>query len=222
MKPVGTEALVRWQHPEHGLLPPGQFIELAEETQLIIPLGWQVIELACEQMQRWDAEGFAMPCVAINISPQQLLQVDFVERLNALVDEKAVHRSRIELEITELMIMQDPDLAMMQLHNLRKSGYRIALDDFGTGYSSLDRLKHLPLDRLKIDQAFTRDIGKNPKDEAVILTIIALGRSLGIEVLAEGVETEAQQAFLAQHDCNSVQGYLLGRPVPPESLKITV
>jgi diguanylate cyclase (GGDEF)-like protein len=222
MKPVGTEALVRWQHPEHGLLPPGQFIELAEETQLIIPLGWQVIELACEQMQRWDAEGFAMPCVAINISPQQLLQVDFVERLNALVDEKEVHRSRIELEITELMIMQDPDLAMMQLHNLRKSGYRIALDDFGTGYSSLDRLKHLPLDRLKIDQAFTRDIGKNPKDEAVILTIIALGRSLGIEVLAEGVETEAQQAFLAQHDCNSVQGYLLGRPVPPESLKITV
>jgi diguanylate cyclase (GGDEF)-like protein len=217
---VGSEALVRWQHPEHGLLGPGQFIELAEETQLIIPLGWQVIEMACEQMQLWDSDGINMPCVAINISPQQLLQVDFVERLNALVDRYGVARDRIELEITELMIMQDPDLAMMQLHGLRESGYRIALDDFGTGYSSLDRLKRLPLNRLKIDQAFTRDIGKNPRDEAVILTIIALGRSLGIEVLAEGVETEAQQAFLARNACDSVQGYLLGRPVAPEQLRL--
>jgi EAL domain-containing protein (putative c-di-GMP-specific phosphodiesterase class I) len=179
-----------------------------------------VIEMACEQMQLWDSDGINMPCVAINISPQQLLQVDFVERLNALVDRYGVARDRIELEITELMIMQDPDLAMMQLHGLRESGYRIALDDFGTGYSSLDRLKRLPLNRLKIDQAFTRDIGKNPRDEAVILTIIALGRSLGIEVLAEGVETEAQQAFLARNACDSVQGYLLGRPVAPEQLRL--
>lgn len=219
---VGTEALVRWQHPEHGLLAPGQFIEMAEETQLIIPLGWQVIEMACEQMQRWEKAGVSMPCVAINISPQQLLQVDFVDRLNALVDHHGVQRQCIELEITELMIMQDPDLAMTQLYSLREAGYRIALDDFGTGYSSLDRLKSLPLDRLKIDQAFTRDIGKNQRDEAVILTIIALGRSLGIEVLAEGVETEAQQSFLIANACDSMQGYLLGRPVPPEQLKVDV
>lgn len=222
MELVGTEALVRWNHPTRGLLAPGHFIELAEETQLIIPLGWQVIELACEQMKRWEQQGIQQPCVAINISPQQLLQIDFVEKLNKLVDGKAVPRTHIELEITELMIMQDPDLAMMQLHRLRESGYRIALDDFGTGYSSLDRLKYLPLDRLKIDQAFTRDIGKNPKDEAVILTIIALGRSLGIEVLAEGVETERQLRFLTQHACNSVQGYLLGRPVPVDELCIDV
>ncbi|GGB85957.1 hypothetical protein GCM10011352_09790 [Marinobacterium zhoushanense] len=222
MSLVGTEALVRWNHPTRGLLAPGHFIEMAEETQLIIPLGWQVIELVCDQMKLWEQRGITPPQVAINISPQQLLQIDFVEKLNKLVDGRGVARTSIELEITELMIMQDPDLAMMQLHRLRESGYRIALDDFGTGYSSLDRLKYLPLDRLKIDQAFTRDIGKNPKDEAVILTIIALGRSLGIEVLAEGVETESQLRFLSDHACNSVQGYLLGRPIPAEELCIGV
>ncbi|MBV1788753.1 EAL domain-containing protein [Marinobacterium sp. D7] len=222
MQLVGTEALVRWNHPTRGLLAPGHFIEMAEETQLIIPLGWQVIELVCDQMKHWEQRGIKPPQVAINISPQQLLQIDFVEKLNKLVDGRGVLRTSIELEITELMIMQDPDLAMMQLHRLRESGYRIALDDFGTGYSSLDRLKYLPLDRLKIDQAFTRDIGKNPKDEAVILTIIALGRSLGIEVLAEGVETESQLRFLGEHACNSVQGYLLGRPIPAEELCIDV
>ncbi|WP_432696149.1 EAL domain-containing protein [Marinobacterium sp. YM272] len=219
---VGTEALVRWQHPERGLLAPGHFIELAEETQLIIPLGWQVIELACEQMVSWSKQGREMPCVAINISPQQLLQVDFVDKLNELIDSQGLERHRFELEITELMIMQDPDLAMMQLHRLRESGYRIALDDFGTGYSSMDRLKHLPLDRLKIDQAFTRDIGKNPKDEAVILAIIALGSALGIEVLAEGVETDEQMSFLAENACDSVQGYLLGRPVAAEFLLLVI
>lgn len=217
---LGTEALVRWLHPERGLLAPGHFIELAEETQLIIPLGWQVIELACEQVVLWDEEGRVMPCVAINISPQQLLQVDFVDKLNDLVDGRGIERHRFELEITELMIMQDPDLAMMQLHRLRDSGYRIALDDFGTGYSSLDRLKHMPLDRLKIDQAFTRDIGKNPKDEAVIQAIIALGNALGIEVLAEGVETVEQLDYLSGNGCDSVQGYLLGRPVSPELLTL--
>jgi len=220
MELIGTEALVRWNHPTRGLLAPGYFIELAEETQLIIPLGWQVIELVCEQMKCWEQQGIEPPKVAINISPQQLLQIDFVEKLNKLVDGQGVSRTSIELEITELMIMQDPDLAMMQLHRLRESGYRIALDDFGTGYSSLDRLKYLPLDRLKIDQAFTRDIGKNPKDEAVILIIIALGRSLGIEVLAEGVETDSQLRFLTEHRCDSVQGYLLGRPIPAEELCI--
>ncbi|TCK04159.1 bifunctional diguanylate cyclase/phosphodiesterase [Marinobacterium mangrovicola] len=217
---LGAEALVRWQHPERGLLAPGEFIELAEETQLIIPLGWQVIELACEQVASWNEQGLKMPCVAVNISPQQLLQMDFVEKLNALVDSHHIARDTFELEITELMIMQDPDLAMLQLHKLRESGYRIALDDFGTGYSSLDRLKHLPLDRLKIDQAFTRDIGRNSRDEAVILTIIALGSALGIEVLAEGVETQAQLDFLCNNDCNSVQGYLLGRPVAPDQLPL--
>jgi len=217
-KLVGVEALVRWQHPERGMMAPGQFIPLAEETQLIIPLGWQVIELACRQMSQWDRAAVEIPCVAINVSPQQLLQVDFVGRLNQLVDKHQVTRQKIELEITEVMIMQDPDLAMLQLHKLREAGYRIALDDFGTGYSSLDRLKLLPLDRLKIDQAFTRDIGRDPKDEAIILTIIALGRSLGIEVLAEGVETELQRRFLQSHECDSVQGYLLGRPVAPQQL----
>lgn len=215
----GVEALVRWQHPQRGLLGPDQFIPLAEETQLIVPLGWQVIEGVCRQMTQWLEEGLDIPLVAINISPHQLLQADFIPRLNALVDEAGLERRRIELEITESMIQQDPDFVIQQLQRLRLSGYHLALDDFGTGFSSLDRLKYLPLNRLKIDKSFTRDIGRNPKDEAVILTVIALGRSLGVEVLAEGVETEKQRDFLKAHHCNSVQGFLLGRPIPADQIK---
>ena len=217
---VGAEALVRWQHPERGLLAPGHFIPLAEETQLIVPLGWKVIELACAQMKAWQQQQVIMPYVAVNISPPQLMQADFVEKLNRLVDQSGVARERIELEITETAIMRDPKYVMSQLDVLSQAGYRLALDDFGTGYSSLNRLKGMPLDRLKIDQSFTRDIGRSPKDEAIIITIIALGRSLGMEVLAEGVEEHEQQLFLSDHGCNSVQGYLYGRPVPAEQIAL--
>jgi EAL domain-containing protein (putative c-di-GMP-specific phosphodiesterase class I) len=217
----GLEALVRWQHPQRGLLGPDQFIPLAEETQLIVPLGWQVIDQACRQLAHWLEQGFDVPLVAINISPQQLLQADFIARLNALVDGFGLERRRIELEITESMIQQDPDFVIQQLQRLRLSGYHLALDDFGTGFSSLDRLKYLPLNRLKIDKSFTRDIGRNPKDEAVILTVIALGRSLGVEVLAEGVETEKQHDFLKAHQCNSMQGFLKGKPVPAELVSLS-
>jgi len=216
----GLEALVRWQHPELGLLPPGQFIPLAEETNLIVPLGWQVIAMACEQIVEWQAAGCDVPPVAVNISPQQLLETDFVEHINSMADRYRVPRSLLELEITESVIMQDPDNAIILLTELRKAGYRLALDDFGTGYSSLSRLKRMPLDRLKIDYSFTRDIGKNPRDEAVILTVIALGQSLNIEVLAEGVETEQQYRFLQNKGCDSVQGFLLGRPVTSDELRI--
>ncbi|GAA0787207.1 hypothetical protein GCM10009109_09510 [Marinobacterium sediminicola] len=216
----GYEALVRWQHPEQGLLGPDRFIPLAEETQLIVPLGWQVIELVCRQLAQWRKEGVNTPLVAINISPQQLLQADFIQRLNQIVAEHELDRHLLELEITESMIMQDPDFVIRQLQRLRLSGYHLALDDFGTGYSSLDRIKYLPLNRIKIDKSFTRDIGRNPKDEAVVLSTIALGHSLGIEVLAEGVETAEQSAFLQKHDCDSVQGYLFGRPQPVEELSV--
>lgn len=216
----GLEVLVRWQHPEKGMMPPGEFIALAEETNLIIPLGWQVIELACEQILIWQEQGYMVPPVAINISPKQLLEADFIEHINSILDRFGIARSQIELEITESLIMQDPDYAIEQLNLLRHAGYRLAIDDFGIGYSSLNRLKQLPLDRLKIDYSFTRDIGTNPRDEAIIITVIALGKSLNIEVLAEGVETEAQRAFLKAHGCDSVQGYLLGRPVPEQELRI--
>ncbi|WP_151702923.1 EAL domain-containing protein [Nitrincola alkalilacustris] len=209
----GFEALVRWQHPVKGLLPPGQFIPLAEETNLIVQLGWQVIEMACEQILTWQKEGMVVPPVAVNISPPQLLEMDFIQHINRIVDRYQVPRGLLELEITESLILQDPDMSIDLLGQLRQAGYRLALDDFGTGYSSLSRLKQLPLDRLKIDYSFTRDIGKNPKDEAVILTVIALGHSLQIEVLAEGVETQEQYEFLKLKGCNSVQGFLLGRPV---------
>jgi EAL domain-containing protein (putative c-di-GMP-specific phosphodiesterase class I) len=214
----GLEALVRWQHPEQGLLGPDCFIPLAEETQLIVPLGWQVIEQVCRQLADWRREGISVPLVAVNISPQQLLQADFIRRLNRILAEHELDRRLLELEITESMIMQDPDFVIQQLQRLRLSGYHLALDDFGTGYSSLDRIKYLPLNRIKIDKSFTRDIGRNPKDEAVVISTIALGHSLGIEVLAEGVETAQQSAFLLQQGCDCVQGYLYARPQPAEQL----
>ncbi|WP_162299761.1 bifunctional diguanylate cyclase/phosphodiesterase [Marinospirillum perlucidum] len=218
----GFEALVRWQHPTQGLIPPDQFIALAEETQLIVPLGWQVIDMACQQIALWLEDGIQVPCVAINISPQQLLQSDFIDQLNTIVDAYDLSRKYLELEITETLLHQDPDFAFKQLKSLRLAGYRLALDDFGTGYSSFDRLKYMPLDRLKIDRSFVRDIDKNPKDEAIILAIIGLGKSLEIEVLAEGVETFKQQNFLIQHGCDSVQGYLHGRPQPSSKLFLQV
>lgn len=218
----GLEALVRWQHPQRGMIAPDHFIPLAEETQLIIPLGWMVIDLACRQMSDWLAAGEAVPCVAVNISPLQLMQSDFIEQLNLIVDSYGLQRKRLELEITETLLHQDPDFAFKQLKTLRLAGYRLALDDFGTGYSSFNRLKYMPLDRIKIDRSFVRDIGKNPKDEAIILSIISLSRSLEIEVLAEGVETALQEHFLKTHGCNSVQGYLLGRPVAQPALSKAV
>ncbi|WP_416886449.1 EAL domain-containing protein [Marinospirillum sp.] len=215
----GLEALVRWQHPVRGMIRPDHFIPLAEETQMIIPLGWQVIDQACRQSAQWLEEGYQVPCVAINISPLQLLQADFIEQLNLLVDSYGLHRQRIELEITENLLQQNPDFAFQQLKSLRLAGYRLALDDFGTGYSSLNRLKLMPLDRIKIDKSFIRDIGKNSKDDAIILSIINLGHSLGVEVLAEGVETAQQDRFLRHHGCDTMQGYLLGRPVAQPQLQ---
>lgn len=217
----GLEVLVRWQHPEKGFMLPGKFIPLAEETNLIVPLGWQVIEMACEQIVLWQEQGFMVPPVAINISPKQLLEADFIEHINATLDRFGIAHRQIELEITEGLIMQDPDYAIQKLNQLREAGYRLAIDDFGTGYSSLNRLKQLPLDRLKIDYSFTRDIGTSPRDEAIILTVIALGKSLNIEVLAEGVETEAQQKFLKASGCDSAQGFLLGHPVPMQEIFLT-
>lgn len=209
----GLEALVRWQHPQRGMIPPDRFIGLAEETQLIIPLGWQIINLACQQLASWLNAGAEVPCVAINISPRQLLQSDFISKLNQVVDHHGLERHHLELEITETLLHQDPDFAFRQLKSLRLAGYRLALDDFGTGYSSFSRLKYMPLSRIKIDRSFVQDIGRNPKDEAIIRSIIGLGHRLEIEVLAEGVETQAQQHFLQQHGCDSAQGYLLGKPV---------
>jgi len=216
----GLEVLVRWQHPEKGMMPPGQFIPLAEETNLIIPLGWLVIEKTCQQILSWQEQNLMVPPVAVNISPKQLMETDFLQHLNQLLGQHGIAHEQIELEITESLILQDPENVIQRLNTLQAAGYRLALDDFGTGYSSLSRLKQIPLDRLKIDYSFTRDIGKDPKDEAIILTVIALGKSLNIEVLAEGVETQEQYLFLKHHGCDSVQGYLLGYPVASEDLTL--
>ncbi|MCG6658923.1 EAL domain-containing protein [Halomonas campisalis] len=208
----GVEALLRWDHPRRGMVSPGEFIPLAEETQLIVPIGWQVIEMACRQIAAWDAEALRIPYVAVNISPLQLLQSDFVDCLNRQVDAAGVSRRRLELEITETLLHLDPDFAFQQLKALRHAGYRLALDDFGTGYSSFNRLKKMPLDRIKIDRCFVKDIGRNPKDEAIICSIIDLGHRLEMSVLAEGVETWEQFHYLAAAGCDSMQGFLLARP----------
>lgn len=213
----GVEALLRWEHPQRGMVSPGAFIPLAEETQLIVPIGWQVIEMTCRQIAAWDAAAQPVPCVAVNISPLQLLQSDFVDCLNRLVDAAGVSRHRLELEITETLLHLDPDFAFQQLKALRRAGYRLALDDFGTGYSSFNRLKKMPLDRIKIDRCFVKDIGRNPKDEAIIRSIIDLGHRLDMSVLAEGVETWEQFNYLAAAGCDSMQGFLLARPTAARS-----
>ncbi|SEI70978.1 diguanylate cyclase (GGDEF) domain-containing protein [Allopseudospirillum japonicum] len=208
----GFEALVRWHHPQQGWLSPGEFIPLAEETRLIIPLGWKVIELACQQIRLWLDAGYHPPLVAVNISALQLLQSDFNTKLDSLVHHYGLQAEHLELEITESLLMQDPEYTENKLHQLRHAGYRLALDDFGTGYSSLHRLKRLPLDRLKIDRSFVQDIGQCKEDEAIIQTVLQLGTSLGMQVLAEGIETQEQLMFLARRGCHEVQGFLLGRP----------
>jgi EAL domain-containing protein (putative c-di-GMP-specific phosphodiesterase class I) len=215
-KPLGLEALVRWNHPEFGLVPPGDFIPLAEDTGLIVPLGWRVLEHAlCRLLYRPDL------AVAVNVSARQLSEPDFVPRLTELV--ATVPRGALTLEITESLLIDDPDHIAETLAGLDQVGVRIALDDFGTGYSSLSNLSKLPIHQLKIDRSFVCDLGERPEAEALVSGIINLGHGLELEVVAEGVETELQARRLERLDCDYAQGYLFGRPEPwaePSDAKI--
>jgi diguanylate cyclase (GGDEF)-like protein len=211
---VGMEVLVRWQHPERGLLPPAEFIPLAEETDLIVPVGEWVLRHACVQLQTWLDKGFAPLRVAVNLSGRQLEQPNIVARIAAIVQETGVCPSLLELEITESMIMRDPTRVIGVLWQLKEMGIQLAVDDFGTGYSSLSSLRRFPADMLKIDRSFVRDITSKQGDAAIISGIIALGRSLGLKTIAEGVETREQEQFLKAQRCDLMQGYYLSRPVP--------
>jgi EAL domain-containing protein (putative c-di-GMP-specific phosphodiesterase class I) len=212
---VGMEALIRWRHPEMGMVAPNRFIPLAEETGMILPVGAWVLRTACEQLRTWQREGRDHLRVAVNVSARQLAEPDFVQSVAAVLAETGLKPHCLELELTESTVMNDVEHAISVMRQLKKLGVKLAIDDFGTGYSSLAHLKRFEIDVLKIDQTFVRDLTVDPDDAAIVITIIALASNLDLEVISEGVETEEQIAFLRQHGCQQMQGYYFSRPVPP-------
>jgi diguanylate cyclase (GGDEF)-like protein/PAS domain S-box-containing protein len=210
----GVEALIRWQHPALGLVAPGRFIQLAEEMGLIVPIGTWVMRTACRQSVLWQQEGLGEIRVAVNLSARQFYQQDLVSTISEVLEETGLSAHLLELELTESMMMADVENAAQILHSLKKLGVHLSIDDFGTGYSSLAYLKRFPIDLLKIDQSFVRDITVDADDAAIATSIISLAHSLRLEVIAEGVETEAQLAYLRRHGCDYMQGYYFSRPIP--------
>lgn len=219
---IGAEALLRWRHPERGLVPPGNFIPLAESSGLILPIGEWVLNSACKQLAAWQAEAATRHLrLAVNVSARQFRQSGFADQVRAALDASGAVASGLKLEITETLLVEDVDEAIEKMECIRAMGVGFALDDFGTGYSSLAYLKRLPLEQLKIDRSFVSDMLDSPNDSAIICTVLALGQSLGMTVIAEGVETAAQSDFLARLGCNGYQGYYFGRPAPVEALVLS-
>lgn len=216
---VGAEALIRWQHPERGIVAPGFFIPQAEETGLIINIGDWVLNEACRQIQDWQTRGYKVPRISVNLSRRHLEVKGVIERIDKLLKQSSVPPHLLELEITESAIMRQAEEMISILHQLKEMDLHLAIDDFGIGYSSLNYLKRFPLDRLKIDRSFVNDITTDPEDAAIITAIMALARSLRLEVVAEGVETEAQKNFLRQQNCDIMQGYYLEKPIPAEDFE---
>jgi len=216
---IGAEALVRWMHPEWGLVRPARFISLAEETGLIVPLGEWVLREACRQTRAWLDQGLRPGVVSVNLSARQFRQQDLVRMVSRILEETGLDPAHLEMELTESMVMHNVDSAIATLQGLKSLGLRLSVDDFGTGYSSLSYLKDLPIDALKIDRSFVRDIGGGAETGEGVLAqaIISLGHNLHLKVVAEGVETDAQVRFLRRHGCDEVQGFLYGEPVAPEA-----
>ena len=211
---VGAEALIRWNHPELGQIPPGDFIPLAEETGLIVPIGEWVIDTACAQIRHWKDHGHPDIAIAINLSARQFQQKNLPRTIERGLRLNEIEAQCLELEVTESVVMSNPDEAIPMLQELKRIGFRISLDDFGTGYSSLSYLRRFPIDSLKIDQSFVRDITIDPDDAAITKLVIALAHSMNRKVIAEGVETEAQLKFLQKEQCDEIQGYYFSKPVP--------
>ncbi len=217
--PIGAEALVRWQHPGRGLVSPADFIPLAEESGLIVPLGYQVMESACRQLALWQqAPGTAHLTLAVNVSARQFYQGDLVEQIKRILAMTGASARQLKLELTESTLLDKMDEVVATMHQLKMLGLRFAIDDFGTGYSSLQYLKRLPLDQIKIDQSFVNDFAQNPDGMAIVRAIIAMGLALQLDVIAEGVETQEQWQLLIQHGCHAFQGYLFCRPLPADQL----
>lgn len=217
---VGAEALLRWHHPVRGMVSPALFIPIAEETRMILAIGHWVLETACTKLVSWAKQpNTSMLTLAVNVSERQFRQPEFVEQIFNILDHFGANPNRLKLELTESLFAENVEDIIDKMHRLKQRGISFSLDDFGTGYSSLSYLKRMPLDQLKIDQSFVRDILDDPNDAAIAYTIIGLAKSLDLEVIAEGVETEAQRRLLHEHDCNLYQGYLFSKPLPADAFE---
>jgi len=218
---IGAEVLIRWNHPQRGLVSPLDFIPLAEETDLILPIGQWVLETACAQIKIWEGSFHTQHLqLAVNVSAKQFHQADFVEHVCQILRRNAINPERLKLELTETLLLDNIDNTILKMKALREIGVRFSMDDFGTGYSSLCYLTQLPLDQLKIDQSFVRNINVKATDAVIVQTIIGMGNNLGMEVIAEGVETEVQRNFLEQNNCSIYQGFLFSKPVPIEQFEL--
>ena len=215
---VGVEALLRWQHPQHGMVPPDLFIPLAEQNGTIIAIGEWILDQACRQLREWHDQGFSELRMAVNLSTVQLHHSELPRVVNNLMQIYRLPPRSLELEVTETGLMEDINTAAQHLLSLRRSGALIAIDDFGTGYSSLSYLKSLPLDKIKIDKSFVQDLLDDEDDATIVRAIIQLGKSLGMQVIAEGVETLEQEAYIIAQGCNEGQGYLYSKPLPTREL----
>jgi diguanylate cyclase (GGDEF)-like protein len=221
---VGVEALVRWQHPTRGLLTPDSFLQVAEQTGLIVPIGSWVLRKACEQVRAWNSELATehQMSLSVNLSPRQLSEPDLVDEVSSVLVEAgmAPRRLRLVLELTESLLPADEDEARTHVRQLHRMGVVLAIDDFGTGYSSLQYMRELPIGVVKIDQSFIATIGRSPRDEAIIRSVVDLAHTLGLTVTAEGIENEVQLEFMSEVGCDMAQGFFFGRPEPPESIDI--
>ncbi len=218
---IGLEALLRWQHPEHGRIPPDVFIPVAEESGLIVPIGKWVLEQVCKQAKQWLDKGYPALRFAVNISSIQFERDDFIGQVEEVISHSGIPPSLLELELTESVVMQDVEQVIDRLHKLQKMGVDIAIDDFGTGYSSLRYLQQLPLNALKIDRSFITTAIEAPADQALIETIISLAQRFGLRTVAEGVEHQAQLEYLQRVGCNQAQGFYFARPMPFSEIENT-
>jgi diguanylate cyclase (GGDEF)-like protein len=209
----GLEALLRWQHPVLGLVPPDKFIRIAENSGLIVPIGEWVLRTACSQARKWQDEGLAAVSIAVNVSAVQFRQQGFCELIRRVLRETGLAAHNLELELTESLLLGNADVTLSVLQELKAMGLTLAIDDFGTGYSSFSYLKRFPVSKLKIDRSFVRDVAVNPDDAAITIAIISMAKSLNLKVIAEGVEDEAQMSFLRAHQCDEIQGYYFSKPL---------
>jgi diguanylate cyclase (GGDEF)-like protein len=215
---AGVEALLRWTHPDLGVLPPMRFIPLAEETGLIIPIGRWVMRTACAQNMAWQREGLPPLSMAVNVSPRQFSDENLLRDVDDALAASGMDPKLLQIEITESMVMLNVERAVQVLESIQSRGVRLAIDDFGTGYSSMSVMKRFPIDTIKIDRSFVRDLAQNPEDKAIAQAIISMGKALGLTVVAEGVETLEQDEFLRDHACDEIQGFLFSKPVAPEDI----
>jgi EAL domain-containing protein (putative c-di-GMP-specific phosphodiesterase class I) len=218
-QPTGFEALARWHHPELGMIAPGEFVPLAEESGLIVALGDLVLRRACLQARHWAESGMDNFRVSVNLSPLQFKNQSIFETIRGILEETGLSPGFLELEITESTLMENEQMAAEALHALKGIGITVSLDDFGTGYSSLSYLKRFPVDTVKIDRSFVRDITRDADDAAIVAAIISMAKALDLQIVAEGVETENQRVFLSERGCHEIQGFLVSPAVPANSIE---